>query len=59
MVRGQVVCWKQDTNGNVGRSNKNPILDKHLYEVKFPGEVITVMAANKVADSIYAHCDVN
>ena len=38
LARGQVVCQKQDANGNpIGRSNQNPILDTCLYEMEFPG----------------------
>ena len=38
MTRGQVICQKQDANGNpIGRPNKISILDICLYEVYFPG----------------------
>ena len=60
MTRGQVICQKHDADGNpVGRSNKNSILDTHLYEVEFPGEDMTELAANIIAESIYAQCDIS
>ena len=34
-------------------------LDTCLYEVEFPGGEITEVAANIMAESMYAHCDVN
>ena len=51
MVRGQVVCQKQDVDGNLfGRSNNNLILDMCLYEVEFPGKEITELVANIIAE---------
>ena len=53
MARGQVICQKHDANGNpIGRSNQNPILDTHLYEVEFPGGEMTELAANIIAESM-------
>ena len=53
IFRGQVVCWKCNTNNNpIGRSNQNPILDRRLYEVEFSGEEITELAANVIAESM-------
>ena len=53
MARGQVICWKHDADGNIiGRSNQNPILDTHLYEVEFPGGEMTELAANIIAESM-------
>ena len=52
MARGHVVCF-------ICRSNQNLILDTCLYEVAFPGEKITELAANIIAESMYAQCDVN
>ena len=58
MTRGQVICQKHDADCNlIGRSNKNPILDTHLYEVEFPGGEMTELAPNIIAESMYAHCD--
>ena len=39
MARCQVVCQKQDADGNpIGRSNQNSILDISLYEADILGE---------------------
>ena len=60
MARGQVICKKCDANGNpIGRSNQNPILDTQLYEVDFQGGEMTELAANVIAESLYAQCDVD
>ena len=60
MARDLVVHQKNDTNGNpVDRSNQNPILDTHLYEVEAPGGEMAEMAVNIIAKSINAQCDVN
>ena len=61
MARGQVVCQKHDANGNlIGRSDQYPIiLETSLYEVEFSGEEITELAANIIAESMYAQCDVD
>ena len=59
MARGQLVCQKHDADGNlIGRSYQNPILDTHLYKVGFPGGEMTELAANIIAESIYAQCDI-
>ena len=53
MARGQVVHRKHNANGNpIGRSNYNPILDMHLYEVEFPGGEMTELAPNIIAESM-------
>ena len=60
MARGGVICQKHDADGNsIGRSNKNPILDTHLYEVEFPWGEMTKFMANTIEESIYAQCDVD
>ena len=59
MARGCMVCWKHDADGNlIGRSNQNPILDRHLHEVEFPGGEMTELAVNDIAESMYAQSDV-
>ena len=58
MARGHMVCWKCDAGCNP-IDNQNSILDRCLNEVKFPDEEMTELAANIIADSIYASCDVN
>ena len=60
MARGQVICQKCNTDGNlIDRSNKNPILNTHLYEEAFPEEEMTDSAAYIIAESMYAQCDVH
>ena len=54
MARDKMVHHKQDANGNpIGRSNQNSILVTFLHEVKFPGEEITKLAANMIAELMY------
>ena len=60
MAKGHMVCSKHDADGNPrGRSNHNPILNTHLYEVEFSGEEMTELAANIIEESMYAQYDVN
>ena len=48
-----MACQKQDADGNPnGRSNQNPILDTCFDEVEFPGEEITELTANTIADDV-------
>ena len=45
---------KHNADGKpICRSNQNPILDTQLYEVEFPREEITELAANIIAESMY------
>ena len=58
MVKGHVVARSIDDNGNmVGRYHTNPILDTRTYEVEFTGGKVTELIANFIAESIYAHCN--
>ena len=60
IARGQVVHWKHDANGNpIGRSNQNPIMDTHLYDMEFTGGEMTELAANINAESMYTQCDID
>ena len=60
MQRGRVVKRKRDDDGNiVGTANANPILDTRVYEVMFPDGEVTELAANTIATSMYAQCDVD
>lgn len=60
MVRGHMVNWKGYANGNpICRSNQNPIVDAHRYEVEFSEGQITELAANSISDSLYAQCDLD
>ena len=55
-----MVSQKQDADGNlIGRSNQNPILDTCLYEEEYPWGENTEFAANIIAESMYAQCDVH
>jgi len=57
-VRGRVKSRMKDPDGNLfGRLDSNPIKDTHTYEVEFPGEEITEMTANAIAEAMYAQCD--
>jgi hypothetical protein len=43
----------KDPDGNLyGRSDSNPIKDTRTYEVEFPGEEITEMTANAIAEAM-------
>ena len=60
LAKGRVTERKRDHKGNViGRSNANPILDTREYEVKFEDGDVTKLAANAIAESMYAMCDEN
>ena len=60
MARGYTVCWKHDANGNpIGRSNQNSSLTTCLNGIEFPKGEMTELAANIIAESLYAQCDVN
>ena len=53
MARGQVICWKQDADGNfIGRSNTIPITPTSLYEVEFLGVEMTEFSASIIAESM-------
>ena len=57
---GWDVCQKHYAHGNpIGRSNQKPILDIYLYELEFAGGDITELAANAIAELMYAQSDVN
>ena len=43
----------------ISRSNKNPILDTHHYEVEFPGGAIIELAANIIVELMHAQFDVD
>jgi hypothetical protein len=60
MQRGRVVKRKRDDDGNiVGTANANPILDTRVYKVMFHDGKVTELAANTIATSMYAQCDVD
>ena len=41
----------------IGRANKNPILDTQEYIVEFEDDKEAALAANTIAQSMYAQCD--
>ena len=56
----ELLHQKQNANVNpIGRSNQNTILDTNLYEVAFTEGEMTELTANMIAESMYAHCDVD
>ena len=55
-----MVCWKCNASGNpIGISNKNPLLEKHLYEVEFPGREATELVATIIAELRYTQCNID
>ena len=59
-AQGCVVPQKCDVDGKpIGTTNQNPILDTFLCEVEFPGCEITLSAANIIAASMFAPCNVD
>ena len=56
--RGKVVRRKRDRDGNpIGTANRNPLLDTRLYEVQFPDGRTEELAANAIAQALWAQCD--
>ena len=48
----------RDANGlPIGTSDNNPILDTRLYEVEYPDGYKTSMAANSIAENLFAQID--
>ena len=43
----------------VGTTHHNLALDSQVYEVRFPDERTDELAANVIADAVYAQCDAN
>jgi hypothetical protein len=53
-----VTARKRDLHGNpIGVSNKNPILDTRVYEVKFPDGHTAEFSANTIAECLYSQVD--
>jgi hypothetical protein len=58
MMNAKVRGRKRLSDGSViGRANPNPILDTRTYEVEFPDGQTAEMAANVIAQNMYAMCD--
>ena len=55
---GRVAKRARDNDGNpIGRANQNPILDTREYIVEFEDGTQAELAANVIAQSMYAQCD--
>ena len=51
MVKGLVVVWSHDANGNVmGRVYLNPILNTRAYQVEFGRGEITELTTSAIAE---------
>lgn len=58
MAYGTVRRRKRDQDGNlIGRSHSNPMVDTSLYEVEFDDGDVEAIAANEIAEHIYAQVD--
>ena len=54
----RVLHRKRDADGKVmGTTHHNPALDTHVYEVRFPDGRTEELAANVIAEAVYAQCD--
>ncbi len=48
---------RSETGDVMGTKNDNPILDTRVYEVEFPDGEVSELAANVIAENLYAQCD--
>jgi hypothetical protein len=54
----RVLRRKRDANGQVvGSAHPNPELDSRVYQVHFPDGRTEELAANVIAEAVYAQCD--
>ena len=54
----RVLCRKRDADRKImGIAHHNPALDSCVYEVRFPDGSTEELAANVIADAVYAQCD--
>ena len=54
----RVLRRKRDSNGvPVGTAHKQPAMDTCVYEVRFPDGRTKALAANTIAESLYAQCN--
>eukprot|EP00804_Cyclotella_cryptica_P015837 CCRYP_006340-RA/>CCRYP_006340-RA protein AED:0.27 eAED:0.33 QI:64/0/0/1/0/0.33/3/0/257 len=54
----RVLHRKRDADGKaVGTAHHNPALDTRVYEVRFPDGRTEELAANVIAEAVYAQCD--
>jgi hypothetical protein len=58
-MSGKVRGRKRMADGSlIGKSNTNPILDTRTFEVEFPDGQTAELAANVIAQNMYAMCDI-
>ncbi|MEL6803974.1 MAG: hypothetical protein AAFO91_09360, partial [Bacteroidota bacterium] len=58
VMSGIVKQRKRDGDGNlIGRSHPNPFIDTSLYDVEFSDGTTEALAANAIAENIYARID--
>jgi hypothetical protein len=58
MLHGIMKTRKRDADGDpIGKTNYNPLLDTHLYDVELSDGNIKEYAANVIAESIYSQVD--
>ena len=58
LAQGRVLNHARDSDDNViGRANESPILDTQGYIVEFEDGEQAELAANTIAQSMYAQCD--
>jgi hypothetical protein len=57
----RVLHQKRNTDGwhVTGTAHHNPALDTHVYEICFPNGRTEELAANVIAEAVYAQCDAN
>ena len=48
---------RENDDNVIGRANENPILDTRGYIVEFEDDKQSELAANTIAQSMYAQCD--
>jgi hypothetical protein len=55
---GRVVKRMRDKDGlPIGTTNNNPILDSQLYDAEFQDGYRTSLAANSIAENLFAQID--
>ncbi len=58
MMNAKVRRRKRQSDGTLrGKAHSNPILDTHTYEVEFADGQRTELAANVIAENMFAQCD--
>ena len=58
LAQGRVLNRSRDNDDNaIGRANEKPILDTRGYVVEFDDGEQAELAANNIAQSMYAQCD--